>query len=747
MANEIMTPDDKELRQVGEYEIFLEEETKAPVEAELEIKQNKLVYDTVVDQITAYHLMINIADQLDETELAYISQKVIDDYRIDKSSRADWENTYREILEIAKLMAKEKIWAGEKVANIKYPLIAQAAISFHARAYPLLIKNREIVKCKIIGKDDENETKLKRTQRIAKHMSYQATNQMEAFEEEVDQLLITYSIVGSMFKKTYYDGINEQNVSETIFPDDLIVNYYTKSIEKATRITHIIELTKNEIIERIRAGIFLDFDIDLLGVPAVRQDEGIAQSRIKTQTGYDEQQPHIFYEQHRWLDLDEDGYEEPYIVTVHENSRKVVRIAARWDADNVISNKKGEIIKIKPINYFTRYIFMPAIDGNFYGMGFGNLMLGLNQSVNSTANQLIDSGTINNRPSGFIGKGINLSLRGGGTGFKVAPAEWKKVNITGDDLKKNLVPIPTKPPSLVLFKLLGYMVDAGKELVSMTDILSGNIPHGRNVPATTILALIEQGLKVFSGIYLRLYRSFHKELKQLYRLNRLYLTQDKYQEVLDDKEANVKLDYNTKDHDILPVSDPANASDAQRIMKAQALIQMLDMGFNDEEIKRRYLEALQCEDIEKLLPEEPPGPTPMEEAELQAKQFEAQKTLNEAALINEKIRTEQVMQLVRQSGMLFDETKLNIEKANSLADIEATVEKLALERARLLKEFEKIDLQREQDEALRKANELMKIETKKRIVPSELKGKTAETGTQGAYREKGMRSNNLKVVP
>ena len=649
-----------------------------------------------IDQLEAYHAMANIAEGLKQDILDRIASRVIEDFDTDLDSRSEWDRTMKDIMSYAKLTSEKKTYQGEPVSNVKYPIITTAAIQFAAKTYPEIIKGSDVVKPKIIGEDPDGQ-KAARGKRVCEHMSYQLLHETVDWEEGVDQLLFTLPVVGCAFKKTYYDVNEQQNVSEMVFADDLVVSYYTKSLEKANRITHVIELTKNEIVERIRSKTFLDFDIETLGHP----DAGDGKETS------DEDSPHTFLEQHRWWDIDEDGYQEPYIVTVHKATQKLVRIVARFELSGIKTNDKGEILRIEPVHYFTRFLFMPAIDGSFYGMAFGTLLNSINASANSALNQLLDAGAAANRPSGFLGRGIQL---GKSKSLTLDRGEWKAVQCTGDDLRKNIVPAPTKEPSPTLFQLLGVLVEAGKELSGQTEIMGGQSPSS-NIAFPTILALIEQGLQVYSGIQKRIYRSLYKEYQKIRRLNMLYLSDEKYSTVLDTPQAIRKKDYNDADLDMIPVSDPTSITNMQRTMKAAALLELTGQGLNDDEIRKRYLEALQTEDIDAIFPEDQ-GLDPMAELELQIKQATVRKLVADTELIIEKINTEKNDQNVKQHGVSFDQAKLRIEKAQTLAKIEEGEKRLEIEVAK--------------------------------INDSKFEGKTAETNTQGAYREKGLKSNNLE---
>lgn len=565
-------------------------------------------------------LITNLADKQSKEIISDITTKVLEGYKIDLESRKEWEALNEQIIDLAKLLVKRKTYAGEVVANVKYPLIINACIQFAARAYTEIIKGNEVVKSKVIGNDPEGK-KFNRAQRLAEFMSFQLLNHMEDWEEGVDQLLFTLPAIGCVFKKSYFNSIERVNTSQIVFADDLVVNYWAESLERAPRVTHKIRLYHNEIVERINSGTFIKFDIKELGQPVSDKTSDV-----------DEETPHLFLEQHRWYDLDGDGYQEPYIVTIHEQSQKLVRISARFATDGIIrSNENDQIIKIKPEQYFTRYIFMPAIDGGFYGMGFGSLLMSNNSAINTIINQLIDAGTLSNRQSGFLGRGLKL---GRGKSIQLRSGEWKPVDVTGDDLRKNVFPMPVREPSGTLFQLLGLLIESGKELASMTEILAGNSP-GANVPAESVLALIEQGLQVYSAVHKRIFRANYKEFQKIKRLNALYLDQMTYGTVMDDPEAIVQADFASADYDVVPVADPNNTTMMQRLMKAKAMLELRGQGLNDMEIMRRYLLAMDINDVEAIFPKED-TPDPVNQAEAQKVQLE----IDEIAARIEKLKSE-----------------------------------------------------------------------------------------------------------
>ena len=562
----------------------------------------------------------NVAENLKDKDLETIGNYVWEGYDVDKTSRKEWESNVDEWVKLALQVAETKSHPWPNAANVKYPLITTAALQFSARAYPALLPGTSPVRGRVIGYDTQG-TKTERALRIGKHMSYQILEEMEDWEEEMDRLLFALPIMGCMFKKTYFDAIKQSNTSEVVYPKELVVNYWAKNLEESERITHVLKMSSNDIYERVAEGIYIEQE---LGTPTtdIKKDTKVSEDNagIKPPEQQDDTTPYCILEQCTYLDLDGDGYKEPYVVTIEETSKRVLRIVPRFTEDDIRRGLKGELVRIKPTNYYTKFSFIPSPDGGFYDIGFGVLLGPINNTINTLINQLLDSGTLSNMQSGFISKGIRI--KGGNKQF--APGEWKYANSIGDDLRKGLVPLPVREPSQVLFSLLGMMVESGEKLSSVTEIMTGDIP-GQNTKATVAMAAIEQGMKVFSSIYKRIHRSLSKEYKKLFTLNSIFLPKETYFVVLDaGKEGAAQIgvdDYNMEDIDVLPTSDPNVATQEQKMAKIEAAGQMVQLGtVNPQEFTKRYLEALEIPNAEPLL--KMPEPQPNPEVELEKAKFE-----------------------------------------------------------------------------------------------------------------------------
>lgn len=527
---------------------------------------------------------VNIAANLDEDKLKTIGRDAQRGFESDLQSRQPWADAIQTYIDLANQTTKSKTYPWPNAANVKYPLLSIAAMQFAARAYPALVpSDGRIVKGRVVGKDPDG-SKHEIAEAVSIFMSWQLLHDMDGWEEDMDKLLITLPIVGVMFKKTYWDKMKEKNCSSLIQPQNLVVDYWAKSLDDAERVSEIIEVSERKVKERQMSKTWLDV---ALGDPVIPDD-------AKNPPILDETTPYTIIEQHTYLDLDEDGYKEPYIVTFHRQTGKVLRIAARFNEDGIVTDDEGTLIRIEPIQYYTKFGFVPNPDGSFYDIGFGVLLGPLNESVNTIINQLIDAGHLSSLQGGFLGKGLRLRM--GEQRFQ--PGEWKVVNATGDDLKKQIVPLPVKEPSNVLFELMGSLITSGKELASVAEIFVGKTP-GQNTPATTTMATIEQGMKVFTAVYKRIYRSLGEEFAKLFRLNSLYLNPNTYNEV-------VGMSINPEDFDeeqrkVFPGADPTAVSQTEKLLKAQGLLELLGTGMLDPvEVVNRVLEAQEQPNREKL---------------------------------------------------------------------------------------------------------------------------------------------------
>jgi len=583
----------------------------------------------------------NLVPLLEEQDVARIGTTALQEYEIDRGTCKDFRERYDKAMDAAMQVRKDKAFPWPNASNVVFPLLTTAAIQFQARAYPAIIDGGQVAKGRVMGPDPEG-VKAERAKRIGDHMTWQFRYDVPGWEDDTDKLLLQLPIVGCVFRKTWRDGIRNQNNSETVSAKDFVVNYNTVSLDKAPRFTHVQRYYPHEIEAFIRAGEWVKVPYD----------------------GEDGSDPHslvTIYEQNRLIDMDDDGLPEPYVVTFTD-AGQVARIVACYDADGIFltSDALGKqvalselggmgpeviegvrVVRIERKNYFTKYSFIPAPDGSFYDIGFGTLTENLGAAVNTIMNQLLDAGTLANMQGGFIAGGTKIK----GGNMRFAPGEWKRVEgATAGPLRDNILPLLLPGPNATLFQLLGMLIEAVQNITSVSDILSGN--QDSQTAPTTALALIEQGQKVFTAIYQRVHRALGDDIKIMKGLNRDYLDEEEYFALNDTAQTVGRADYEDKDLDVIPVSDPRAINDRVKMAKAEVL-----MGFNGDplvnqaEIRTRTFEAAGIESPKTLLDVPPPPPPPeavkamadtenetiKAKAEVRAKDALTAKTLIEAA--------------------------------------------------------------------------------------------------------------------
>ena len=568
----------------------------------------------------------NLAEYFSETDLKAIGTHIHEAYQKDVESRRHWLERNTAALDLAMQVQKDKNFPWPNASNVAFPLITIAALQFHSRAYPSILLGTEPVQMRVIGPDPTGE-RTKKAERVGKYMSWQLLEQDADWEEQLDRALIYVPIAGTGWKKTYWDGGKECNQSDFVPATDLVINYWARSVTDCPIKTHIIPMHRNTLHSRILEGVFCDVrEMEWYNSEAPMPEQTAEGAAKDNRLGLTPPQPNsatpfICLEQHCCLDLDKDGYEEPYIVTIEESTQTVLRIVCRFDRESDIErNDKGEIIRIHGTEYFTKIPFLPSPDGGIMDVGFGTLLGPLNESVNSTINQLLDAGTLANTAGGFLGRGAKI--RGGVYNF--SPFQWNRVDSTGDDLKKSIFPLPTREPSTVLFQLLSLLINYTEKISGAVDVMTGGNP-GQNTPASSFQGMIDQGQKVYAAIFKRIWRSMKEEFKKLYLLNGRFLSTEGVLFAGDPKYIS-KADFLDDPGSIQPVADPSVLSDQAKLSQATALLGLSkgNPAYDQDEVQITMLRALKIPNIEKIykgIKNSPPPPPP---EKVQVEQMKAQ---------------------------------------------------------------------------------------------------------------------------
>jgi len=594
----------------GVTAIEIEETEIAPNVTEMD--DGSVIVGEMEEQIAPIQVPFNanLAEFIDDTELGRISSEMVNEVQEDMNSRKEWEDQYKSGLELLGMNYEDRAEPFEGASGIVHPLLAESVTQFQAQAYRELLPAGGPVTTAIIGQ--ETSEVLAQAERVKNFMNYQITYEMEEYDPELDQMLFYLPIVGSSFKKVYFDPTLQRAVSKFVHAEDLIVPYNATDLKTATRICHVIRMDSNEVRKLQLSGFYRDIELptsDSDGVDYNEVRETIKDIEgIHSESSYNEEL--TLYEIHTDLDLpgfedqnqigENTGLKMPYIVTIVEKSGEVLSIKRNFNEADPLRSK---------IPYFVHYKFLPGL--GFYGFGLTHMIGGLSRASTSILRQLIDAGTLSNLPAGFKARGARI--RDDETPLN--PGEFRDVDMVGMDLRQAIMPLPFKEPSQTLYSLLGTLIDSGRRFASMADMKVGDMQG--NSPVGTTMAIMERGTKVMSAIHKRLHYSQKIEFKILARIFAMGAPIYPYQ--VPGAPPEIKQSDFDQRIDVLPVSDPNIFSMSQRIALAQTQLQLAQSnpeihGQNGMyQAYRKMYEALGVSNIDAVL-QPPPQPMPMNPA-------------------------------------------------------------------------------------------------------------------------------------
>jgi len=569
-----------------------------PLEVEIGDESN---VEVVPDEDMAINHRDNLADLLDENELKAIANELIQSFEEDENSRAEWLQQYVDGLDYLGFAAEERDFPFKGASGIYHPVLTEAVVRFQSNAIMEIFPASGPVLTKMLG--DYTTEKYQQATRVKEELNYQLTENMTDFRAETEQLLFRLPLSGSVFKKTYFDPMNGKPCSSMVPAEDLVVPYGASHLDHAERVTQIMRLSKNKVAKMKRAGLYRQ--VDLPTPTAYFSDGKQKEDELKgteDMSSYKDER-YTILEFHVNYNLpgifeDPDDVADPYIITVDKSSATVLGIRRNWAEDDPA--RKAEC-------YFTHYFYMPGL--GFYGIGLIHLMGAIAKGATSILRQLIDAGTLSNLPGGLKTRG----LRAKGGEDPIAPGEWRDVDVPAGALKDNIMPLPYKEPSAVLAALLQNLIEEGRRIGSIADVDIGS--GSENAPVGTTLALMERSLKVMSAVHARLHASLKKELKLIAKVIAEYMP-PKY-----DWDETGQFD-RSKDFDgrvdIIPVSDPNAATQAQRIVQMQAVMQLAMQApelYNMKELHRAGLQAIGIKNDDRILPvdKDPPRMDPVQE--------------------------------------------------------------------------------------------------------------------------------------
>jgi hypothetical protein len=542
----------------------------------------------------------NIVDDIDQKTLKKIVDDLITKIERDKDARKKRDEQYEEGIRRTGLGDDAPGGAQFTGANkVVHPLMTEACVDFSARAMKELFPSNGPVRSKIIGKQEK--AKLDKAERKAKYMNWQLTEQMLEFRSELEQLTTQLPLGGVQYMKLFWNKDLNRITSEFIPVDDVYLPFAASNFHTAERKTHVQYITKYEYEKRVRAGMYREVDLgmadDIDYSKATKANDKI---EGREDNSYNEDGLRTVFEITTAADLEGDDF-LPYVITVDKATEKCLAVYRNWDP-------RDESFK-EPLVSIVEFPFVPWRGA--YPIGLTHMIGGLSGAATGALRALLDSAHISNIPT-------LLKLKGGPNGQNVNPQPTEVIELDGginvDDVRKIAMPMPFNPPSPVLMSLLGFLVDAGKGVVQTTfEKLSDQNP---NMPVGTTLALIEQGMVVFSSIHSRLHNSMAQVLKVMHRLNSAYLTE----EMVIDEFGEKMVDPSDFDGplDVIPVSDPNIFSETQRFAQVQAVQQRamaLPQLYDVRKVEELFLKQLKIpEGLELLIPKpEPKDIDPIQE--------------------------------------------------------------------------------------------------------------------------------------
>ena len=541
----------------------------------------------------------NLAENMDEEELAEIGSIILDDFTSDKESRAEWEAMFERGFDLLGLKIQDTAEPFEGACTAVHPLLIESAVKFQSKASQELFPSKGPVKAQILGKVTPD--KELQANRVQDFMNYQVTEQMPEYFDEFERMLFHLPLIGSAFKKVYYDATLKRPVSEFVPIDQFYVSYYASNLRKADRYTHVVYRSPVDLAKEIRSGLYLDLELPEASNPTLTPLSEKMDTILGLSPTMDSDPQYTLLEQHCYLDINDSESEEgeslPYIVTIEEQSRQVLSIRRNFKPDDPTKEKNI---------HFVHYRFVPGF--SFYGLGLMHFLGNITMTATAAMRSLVDAGQFANLPGGFKAKGVRMV----GDNDPIAPGEFKEVEALGIDLSKAIVPLPYKEPSQTLFQMLGFMTTAGQKFADSTEqVVADAASYG---PVGTTMALLEASSKFFSAIHKRLHKSQREEFKLLADIDFNYLPNE-YPYDVPMAERNIfKSDFDGK-VDIIPVSDPNIPSNAHRLMLSQMTLQMAQQSppgmFNLEALNRSILNAVNMPNIDEILPPKP-EPKPMD---------------------------------------------------------------------------------------------------------------------------------------
>jgi hypothetical protein len=542
---------------------------------------------------TAEDFDANLAEFMDDSELQSLGMDLVTDFEKDSMDRKDWIQTYVDGLKLLGLKYEDRTEPWQGACGVFHPMLTESVVRFQSEAMMETFPAMGPVKTQIVGAIDV--LKEESAARVREDMNYQLTEVMMEYRPEHEKMLWNLPITGSAFKKVYYDPSKGRQAAVFIPAEDIVVPYGASNLESAERVTHVMRKTENEMTKLMEAGFYMDVD---LGEPSYELDD--VEKQKAEEMGLSALQDDRFRVLEMHVDLDLSGFEHtdkkgritgialPYVVTIEKGTRKVLAIRRNW--------YEGDVLHLKR-QHFVHYQYIPGF--GFYGYGLIHLIGGYAKSATMLIRQLVDAGTLSNLPGGLKSRGLRVK----GDDTPIQPGEFRDVDVPSGSIRDNILPLPYKEPSQVLFALFQNIVQEGRAFASSGDMNVSDMSS--QAPVGTTLALLERTLKVMTAVQARLHYTMKQEFKLLKVIIADYTPEEYDYEPEDAGRKAKKSDYDAVD--VIPVSDPNAATMAQKIVQYQAVLQLAQSApqlYDLPLLHRQMIEVLGIKNAAKLVPTE-----------------------------------------------------------------------------------------------------------------------------------------------
>tara|TARA_R100001369_G_scaffold12138_1_gene26012 strand:+ start:1136 stop:3565 length:2430 start_codon:yes stop_codon:yes gene_type:complete len=549
-------------------------------------------FDPFVGRTSEGDFYDNLAEEVEDRVSSRISSDLLEQYEANKDGRKDWADTYRTGLELLGFKYEERSEPFRGATGVTHPLLAEAVTQFQAQAFGELLPAGGPVNTQILGKIDPKVEA--QAERVRTYMNYQITSVMKEYTPEFDQMLFYLPLAGSTFKKVYYDEFLGRAVSKFVPAEQLVVPYTATDLETAENVTHVIQISENELRKKQVAGFYVDVDVEASqSDPSGLREEmdeisGIEPSRLDSEVTLLE--CHVDLDLEGFEDMGEDGeptgIKLPYVVTVSEDDGTVLSIRRNYKPDDE-NRKKNQ--------YFVHFKFLPGF--GFYGLGLIHMIGGLSRTATAALRQLIDAGTLSNLPAGFKTRGLRIR----NDDEPLSPGEFRDVDSPGGAIRDSLMLLPYKGADQTLFQLMGFCVEAGQRFAAVSNLQVGD--GNQQAAVGTTIAMLEQGAKVMSAIHKRLHHAQKDEFALLAKVFGESLPEEYPYNVVG-AERTVKAEDFDERVDVVPVSDPNIFSMSQRVTLAQTELQLAQSApelHNMYEAFRRMYKAIGVKDVDSIL--------------------------------------------------------------------------------------------------------------------------------------------------